>query len=477
MRVKAALADGARQGPVAQDVSRLIMPALILGIFMRALQMTMFGPSLVNIAQSLGASLAEIGWIIAAYATGALIAQPIVGRLSDAKGRKAVFAAAVVLFGLGSLVCAFATTLPVLVAGRIVQAIGAGGIQPAATAIIGDRLPKARQGAALGAVFGMFAVAGVIGPVLGGVLIDGGRRLAASVSLGSALHHELATYPWHLIFWVNIPLALATLVLAMRMPADDSPKEPIGFDIGGMVLLAAFSACIMLAATSGALPAIAWTAAALLCIAGLAVWERAAPAPLIDPSLFAQRGPALTYVIAFISGVPVFSVMVYSAAYVMAQFGSTATQSGMMLLVLAVLLGLGSFGGGKLINRLGAKAIMSAGMASLCVGSLLFGLLPSLSGVVAAMAFAGLGMGLASAPPNALVMSYVASRRRGAATGLMTMFATSGSVTAPAVVSAFLHNGRGGVVADFRAEFILCAFLALLCAGLTGLLPRPVQQL
>ncbi|MDQ2816657.1 MAG: MFS transporter [Candidatus Eremiobacteraeota bacterium] len=453
-----------------------ILPALVLGVFMRALQMTMFGPSLVNIAQSLGASLAQIGWIVAAYATGSLVAQPIIGRFSDAKGRKAVFAATIGLFAVGSLCCAFATTLSVLVAGRVIQAIGAGGIQPAATAIIGDRVPKARQGAALGAVFGMFALAGIIGPLIGGALIDGGRGFAASHALGEALHRELTVYPWHLIFWLNIPLAVATLLLATRMPADAPRRERVGFDVGGVVLLGAFSACIMLAATTGPLPAIAWLIAALVCICAFALWERKARIPLIDPSLFAQRGPALIYAIAFVSGVPVFSIMIYSAAYVIARFGVSATQSGMLLLVLAVLLGIGSFGGGRLVDRLGAKPLMLAGMVSLMLGALLFGVGNSLPTVVAAMALAGLGMGLATAPPNALVLAYVAKRRRGAATGLMSMLATSGSVTAPAVVSAYLHYGTGGVARDFQSEFFLCALLALGCAAATTLLPQPTEQ-
>lgn len=95
------------------------MRPLLFGVFARALPLTMFGPLLPGIATSLGASLADVGWIVATYATGSLIAQPLMGTLSDAYGRRRLFTWCMVLFVAGSSVCAAATSLPVLVAGRV----------------------------------------------------------------------------------------------------------------------------------------------------------------------------------------------------------------------------------------------------------------------------------------------------------------------------------------------------------------------
>src|ERR1022692_3793780 len=123
------------------DASRVASPAraslmrpLLFGVFARALPLTMLGPLLPGIATSLGATLAQVGWIVATYATGSLVAQPIMGRLADDIGRKRIFFACLALFGAGSLASALATSLPWLIAGRVVQALGAGGIQPVATA-------------------------------------------------------------------------------------------------------------------------------------------------------------------------------------------------------------------------------------------------------------------------------------------------------------------------------------------------------
>jgi MFS family permease len=404
--------------------------------------------------------LADLGWVIAAYATGSLIAQPIAGRLSDARGRKLTFAAAVAIFALGSLICALSTTLPILIAGRVVQSLGAGAIQPAATAIVGDSVPERKQAAALGLIYGAFALAAVVGSVLGGVLVDSGK------SLGLA-------YPWHLIFWVNIPLALVTLLLALGLPQDARGQQKVGFDGIAIALIAGFAACVMAAANGDAISASVWLAASVACVIALAAWERRAPSPLLDPALFAERGLAIIYAIAFISGVPIFSVTMYAAAYYIAQFDATAAQSGLALLFLALPLGAGQAGGGALVNRFGAKAVLIMGIAALAIGLGLFAEVPTLWGVRAALGVCGLGMGLASAPPNVLIYRYTPSQRRGAASGLLTMFASSGAITAPAVVTAFLRHGAEA--ASFRVEYLAACVIAAACIPLVAVLPEAVD--
>jgi MFS family permease len=441
--------------------ARTLTP-LVLGIFLRALQMTVIGPSLVAIAFSLRVGLADLGWVIAAYATGSLVAQPIAGRLSDAKGRRLVFAGAVAVFALGSLICALSTSLLVLIGGRIVQSLGAGAIQPAANAIVGDSVPEQRQGAALGLIYAAFGLAAVLGSVVGGELVDAGTYLGLR-------------FPWHLIFWVNVPLAILTLVLAGGLPADTRPTQRVGFDLGAIVLIAGFAACLMAAANTDSAMALLWLAASAACVAGLVLWERRASQPLLDPSLFAQRGPALIYAIALVSGVPIFSVTMYAAAYYIAQFHSTAAESGIALLWLALPLGAGQAAGGVFVNRFGARTMLIAGIVALALGCALFAALPTMWGVRAALAVAGLGMGIASAPPNVLIYRYLPSAQRGAATGLLTMFASSGAITAPAAVTAFLRHGAA-TAAPFRAEYLVACAIAAVCIPLAWALPEVAEM-
>lgn len=451
------------------------MRPLLFGVFARALPLTMFGPLLPGIASSLGASLAAVGWIVATYATGSLIAQPLMGSLSDAYGRRRIFIAAMLLFVIGSAVCGVATSLPALVAGRVIQALGAGGIQPIATAIIGDVLPPERRGSALGTLYAVFGIGTMAGALLGGAIV--GAALSAAVGASGALAADLRAFPWHPVFAVNVVTGIVTIVLARFLPADSRSLDPArvkSFDAVGALLVAAFAASLMFAVTGGRVQSLLAVLAALASVGAL-VWRvRHASSPLLDPALFAARGPAMLYSIAVLFGIPGFSLTIYSATYYIAQFHSSAAQAGLALFGLAVLYVAGAIAGGALINRLGTRALLAAGAAIVAVAAAVLAGLTSTHEVVAAMAFGGFGLGLASAPPNALILRYVPAHRSGAATGVATMLGTSGSITAPAVVGAFLATGSADAAASLRAEFALCAVLAGVCALLACALPKPV---
>ena len=451
----------------------LVLPPLLLGVFLRALQMTVIAPSLVNIAQSLGSTLADVGWIMAIYATGSLVAQPIAGRMSDARGRRRVFIAALFIFAAGSVACALSTSLGWLIAGRVVQSLGAGALQPAAIALVGQRVPKERQSSALYAIYGMFALAGALGAVLGGAIIDGGKALGAAAFISGALRTELTVYPWHLIFWINIPIAALALALTYRLPDDRPIERSFGLDAGAIVLVPAIAFCLMMAAGGSPSSAFLYLAAAACALLALGWWEMRARQAFFDPSLFTQRGPLLLYAIAAVTGIPIFSVTMYSAAYYMSQFGASAAQAGLALLALAVPLGVGQGAGGRLTKRLGGRVLLVAGIVALAAGELTLATLASVPGVLLAFAIIGFGIGLASAPPNALLLRYVEERRSGAATGLLTMLSSTGAITAPATVSAFLHFSGLPVSQSFRLDFFLSSALAALALPLAALLPQP----
>ena len=453
---------------------RLLAP-LLLAIFMRALPLTMFGPLLAGIARSLGAGLAEIGWIVASYATGSLIAQPVMGRLSDLRGRKRILIACVVLFGFGSIVCALSTTLWVLVAGRIIQALGAGGIQPVVTAIVADRFAPVERGGALGAIYGMYGLGTMAGALAGGAIVSAALWLSANASLGVAVSGELASFPWHLVFWVNVALALATLAAASGLASDEPAKRngDDGFDYPGIVLVATFTASLMIAATTSGTVAIAGLTGAASSLVALYLWEPRARAPLFDPELFSGRGPSLVYGIAFLFGLPSFSLTIYSATYLIAGFRATEAQSSLALFGLAAAYITGAIAGGRATRTMGSKVpliggLLGSGVALACLAGF-----PSMPAVVASMVLAGLGLGIASAPPNALLLAYCPPAQRGAASGLALMLATSGSITAPALISAFLHHGGADAGFEFRQAFGVGAVLCAVCAALSTALPAP----
>ncbi|HEY7981828.1 MAG TPA: MFS transporter [Candidatus Eremiobacteraceae bacterium] len=452
------------------------MRPLLFGVFARALPLTMFGPLLPGIASSLGATLAGVGWIVATYATGSLLAQPLMGTLSDAYGRRRVFLWCMALFVLGSCVCAAATSLPLLITGRVIQAFGAGGIQPVAAAIIGDALPAERRGAALGLLYAVFGIGTMAGALIGGAIVA--AALAAAGHTTGAFAADLRMYPWHPVFVVNIATGVATMLFARNLPLESRAPNPAlarSFDVAGALLIATFAASLMIAVTRERWES---STAGLVAFASLCifVWHvRRAKTPLIDPGLFAARGPAMLYGIAVLFGIPSFSLTIYSATYYIAQFHASAAQAGSVLFVLAALYVAGAIAGGALINRFGSRALLAAGAVFVTIAASMLAGLTSTYDVVAAMALGGLGLGFASAPPNALILRYAPSSRAGTATGVATMLATSGSITAPAVIGAFLAFARSTDPATaLRAEFALCAVLAGACAVAACALPKPV---
>jgi MFS family permease len=269
------------------------------------------------------------------------------------------------------------------------------------------------------------------------------------------------------------------MVAARSLPDDGLASHPARarpFDATGALLIATFAALLMIAVTGDWPESIAAGLAALASL-GVFVWHiRRVRTPLIDPALFAARGPAMLYGIAALFGIPAFSLTIYSATYYIAQFHASAAQAGLALFVLAVLYVAGAIVGGALINRLGSRALLSAGAALVTIAAAMLAGLLTIDEVVIAMALGGLGLGFASAPPNALILRYAPASRAGAATGVATMLATSGSITAPAMIGAFLTAARtADTAAAMRAEFALCAVVAGACAIAACMLPKPVE--
>ena len=463
---------------VDREKRRLLAP-LLLAIFMRALPLTMFGPLLAGIAHSLGAGLAEIGWIVATYATGSLVAQPVMGRLSDIRGRKRILIGCIILFGLGSTVCALSTSLLVLVLGRIVQALGAGGIQPVVTAIVADRFPPAERGSALGAVYGMYGLGTMVGALAGGAIVGAALWLGANANLGAGLAHELSSFPWHLVFWVNVALAAITLAAASGItPHRDTQADQgrNGFDYPGILLVGIFTASLMIAATSSGASAIAGVAAAAVSLIALGIWEPRARSPLFDPTLLRGRGSALIYGIALAFGLPSFTLTIYSATYLIAAFGVSEAQSGLALFGLAAAYVAGAIVGGRATRQTAAKIPLMIGLIFTGIGLVALAAFDSVPAAVVSMIVGGLGLGVASAPPNALLLEYVSAAQAGGASGLALMLATSGSITAPALISAFLHYGRNATGIEFREAFAVGAALCACCAAVSAALPAPQRE-
>jgi MFS family permease len=174
---------------------RLLM-VLFVGVLMAALDIAIVGPALPAIQAAFGVETQALAWVLALYVLCNLVGTPLIAKLSDRYGRRALYLTSVGLFAAGSLLVAAAPSFGWLLAGRAIQGLGAGGVFPVASTVIGDTFPPERRGGALGLIGAVFGIAFLVGPILGGVLL---------------------LLSWHWLFLINLPIAAGVIVAGARL--------------------------------------------------------------------------------------------------------------------------------------------------------------------------------------------------------------------------------------------------------------------
>ncbi len=218
-------------GPAEEKQHMVLMfVGLMLSMLLAALNQTVLSTALPTIVGELH-GVSDMLWVITAFILASTITMPIYGKLGDLMGRKALLIAAIILFMIGSVIGGLANDMGVLITARVVQGLGGGGLMILSQAVIADVVPPRERGKYMGMMGGVFAIASVAGPLLGGWFTEGPG--------------------WRWVFWINIPLgllALAGAVFFLKLPKHSGKPR---LDLGGMVLLAIATTCLVLFATWG----------------------------------------------------------------------------------------------------------------------------------------------------------------------------------------------------------------------------------
>lgn len=451
-----ALASAPVVTPAAADHPRIVLATTILASSLAFIDGSVVNVGLPAIGRSLNADGGVLSWIINGYLLPLSALLLLGGAAGDRFGRRRILVLGVALFALASAWCALAPTATLLVAGRIVQGAGAALLMPNSLAILDTHFEGEARGRAIGIWAAVGAAAGAIGPLLGGWLVD--------------------VTGWRAIFFINLPLAAATIVLALRYLRADAPATPAAaLDIAGAATASIGLAALtwgLTVATSGA--GLHWQSGlgivvgVMLMLLFLRIEQRAGDSAMLPLSLFRSHS---------FSGLNLMTFLLYGALgalllvlpFVLIEYDHySASEAGAALLPLPVVIALASSTMGRLAGKLGPRLPLTAGPIIVAAG---FMLAMRIGGgsywttTLPAMLVIAIGMAVAVAPLTTAVLSSVDAAHSGVASGFNSAVARAGGLFTTALLAAVLGAQGAALLDAFHVAALACAVTALASAG------------
>jgi MFS family permease len=440
-------------------VNRLLW-TLSLGVFAGALDLSVLSPALPALGRDFQVATGDLAWVFTLYLLVTVLSIALASTLADRYGRRPIYLACLSLFAVGSVVAITAPTYHAFLAARAIQALGAGGIFPVATATIGDVIPPMRRGAALGTVAATWGLAAVIGPSLGGLIT-----------------HFIS---WRWIFFANVPLAAIVFALGLRDLPSDAPWRRESFDAGGLALL-----CIGLLGVMDGLiaarPVIVILGAGVLT--SFVIWESAASRPIMPLDLVRSPQLVKTYALEILIGVLEGSLFFIPTVLVGALGLSYAAAGFVAALGAFVFVGIIPISG-RALDRVGSRDVLLVGAALTELGLAIFAVgFQSLALALLAVIVAGAGFGaLLGAPTRYIVTSETPGSARATAVGLLSQALIVGQI-----IGSSLAGGFFGVAADevsgYRHAYLAFCAVAFVALALAATLKsqyderrRPIEK-
>jgi EmrB/QacA subfamily drug resistance transporter len=420
-----------------------ILLTLSLGFFMTLLDLTIVNIAIPSMVEDLDASLDEILWVVNGYVLVLAVLLITAGRLGDLRGQRNMFIAGVAVFTLASLACGVSQNPAELIAARAIQGLGAALLMPQTMAIVVGTFPSDRRGTALGVWGAVAGVATIAGPSVGGLLV--------------------AAFDWRWIFFVNLPIGVLVLFMAIFLIPDARMARPHRLDLGGVLLATAALFCLVFALTEG--QRYEWNAAIWSLFGGAAVLfvvfllhqrSRQDDEPLVPFSLFRDRNFTVMNFVGATVSIGMIGVFLPLTIYLQSVLGYSSLKAGLVLAIMSVM---GMFlapVAGRLSDRFSGKYILMAGLIAYAIGNVWILAVADVDtnwpAFVPAMIVAGLGTGCVFAPMATEALRGVPPRLAGAASGVNNTIRQVGSVVGAAAVGAVLQHQLAGALRDEAAS-------------------------
>ncbi|CEI83338.1 Multidrug resistance protein 3 [Oceanobacillus oncorhynchi] len=406
----------------------IVLMALVLSMFMAAIEGTIIATAMPNIVSDLG-GFTLYSWVFSSFLLMQAVTTMIYGKLADLFGRKPIFVIGVVIFLIGSLLCGLAETMATLIIFRLIQGLGAGAIHPIVTTMVGDMYNLEERAKVQGYLASVWGISSVAGPLLGGVIVQ--------------------YIDWAWIFWMNIPIGLIGLAGVVLFFHEKVDKEQKTIDyLGTSFFFIAISSLIIVFVQAGT--NWAWLSPETLGLLGLFVicislfiWqEKRCAAPMMPLSLWKNKLMIVANIATLLSGMIILGLSSSLPTYVQGVMEESAIVAGFTLSTLSIGWPIAATAAGHMVLRIGFRKTAFLGGIALFVGTFLFFLLDAEKGPIYAgfsSFIVGIGMGLTSTTFIVAIQNSVSWQARGSATSLNMFMRIIGSAIGTALLGGILN--------------------------------------
>jgi len=408
-----------------------VLIVLFVGVLMGALDISIVGPAIPSIEETIKIDERLLGWIFSIYVLFNLVGISLFAKLSDIYGRRDIYIVSIVLFSIGSIVVAISNDFSVLLIGRAIQGFGASGIFPVASAVVGDIFPPEKRGRILGIIGAVFGLAFIIGPLLAGTM--------------------LSFFSWNMLFLINIPIAVFLIIGSIKFLSSTKIESTSQLDWKGILLLGLTLSCFVYGInrldahsfpnTLLSLHVYPFLLAAIFFFILFISVQRNAASPIIQLRMFKSKQIRLVGIIAIGTGL-FQSSFVFIPNFLVHAFDISSAKSSFMLVPLVLATAIGSPISGRLLDKVGSRLVIIAGLALAGLGYFLLCLITHeiwlfyLGG-----AFIGFGLAVLSGSALRFIMLNESDiYGRASSQGLITIFISIGQMTGSAIIGVILAS-------------------------------------
>jgi EmrB/QacA subfamily drug resistance transporter len=423
-----------------------IIIVLFTGVLMGALDISIVGPALPSINESLHVDKRLLSWVFTIYIVSNLVGISLLARLSDIFGRKSIYSLSVSIFGVGSVIVAFSNSIEILLLGRAIQGFGASGIFPVASATVGDIFPPEKRGRILGLIGAVFGLAFLIGPVIAGIMI---KYLS-----------------WHYLFLINIPIVILLLIGSQKFLPSQKMKDKSRLDVMGIILSAVFLVCFSIAVNKLDVEHLGESlknpfililfVAAIISLVLFIYFEKRNDYPIVKTQVFKSRQIRIASALAVGTGlyqatfvfIPDMTIIAFDVEEHIASF---------MLVPVVFATALGSPISGRLIDKYGSRIVIILALGFMTVGFLILQFLEDQKSIYyGSGVLLGLGLSvLAGSSLRYILLNEVPAEERASSQGLITIFVSLGQIMGAAAIGAVIANHPTSMVGYMNAFKVL----------------------